>query len=643
MRRLCLAGWLAAALGMVFGIPVVPLAAHEGEQHGFPAATVGGLGPVALGEDAKRYLDVQTGEVGLRTIETLVNCFGIIEALPGKVHWITTRFAGRMLRVFVNAGEEVREGDRLALAESRQIGNPPPQVDIVSTLTGTVTERNVVVGQPFEPSSVLFRIMELSTILVKCQVYEMDIAGVTLGQRVYVYPETFGGQQRFEGMVRTIGGQLDERTRTLPVWVDIVNKDLALRPGMRARVEIIAGESRNVVAAPVESLLGESGNFFVFLDRGLDYAGQPIGLGRRDNRYVEVTQGLFPGDRVVTQGGYQIQFAAAASPSKGSAPIPKKAASAPGVSSGTVGVVKKTAARGVTLSALAQQNLGLRIAEVKVGTIDQVVTNFGDIEAIPEAVNHISTRTFGNVIQVLVNEGDSVKEHQLLAVIESRQVGNPPPRIEARATQSGIVTERHVFTGEPVEADKILFTLVDLSSVLVKAHVYEVDMIRLRLGQSARVSTQAYPGETFTGVVERIGGQIEEETRTLPVWIRVENLSLKLRPHMRARVSLVVGEAVRGIMIPREAVLEAGEQFFVFVREGLFFKRQVVALGPGDDRSIEVIQGLFPGDKVVVEGNHSLQFATNSPLLPSVLPMSSSSVKRAGPLGNQGKYPYGYK
>lgn len=630
-----LASWVAIALGVVLSIHAGVVVAHEGEQHGSPAATVGGLGPVALTEEATRSLGVKVEEVSLRTIETLVRCFGVVEALPGKVHWITTRFAGRMLQVFVNAGEEVREGDRLALAESRQIGNPPPQVDIVSTLTGTVTERNVVVGQPFEPSSVLFRIMELSTVLVQCHVYETDIGGVALGQRVYIYPEAFGGQQRFEGIVRTIGGQLDERTRTLPVWVAIPNTDLALRPGMRARVEIVIGESRNVVAAPLGSLLGEAGNYFVFLDRGRDFIGQPIGLGRRDDRYVEVTQGLFPGDRVVTEGGYQIQFAAAAapaSPAKGFASPPQKIEPVPASSAATTGVAERPAARGVTLSALAQQNLGLRTADVEVGTVDHIVTSFGNIEAIPEAVHHISTRTSGNIIQVLVNEGDTVEDDQLLAVIESRQVGNPPPRIEAHATRNGIVTERHVFTGEAVEADKTLFTLVDLSNVLVKAHVYEADTARVRLGQAARVSTQAYPGETFTGVVERIGGQIDEDTRTLPVWIRVENPALKLRPHMRARVSLIAGEAARGITIPRAAVLEGAEQPVVYVQEGQFFKRQVVTLGSSDDRSVEVVQGLLPGDQVVVEGNRSLQFATNSPAPPNTAATSSDSG--ASPAGS---------
>lgn len=618
IRRVLLAGGVAVMLWVSLNPPEVSVEAHEGEQHGSPAATVGGLGPVTLGEDAKRNLGVKVEEVGLRTINTLVHCFGIVEPLPDKVSWITTRFAGRMLQVFVNAGEKVQEGDRLARAESRQIGNPPPQVDIVSTLTGTVTERNVVAGQPFEPSSILFRIMELSTVFVKCHVYETDIGRVAVGQRVTIYPEAFGGKRRVEGTVRTIGGQLDERTRTLPVWVAISNKDLVLQPGMRTQVEIVVGQSRNVVAAPLTSVLGEAGNYFVFLDRGRDYVGQPIGLGRRDDRYVEVVQGLFPGDRVVTQGGYQIQFAATTSPLSRTASIPKKTDPASGGSSGTRDMAEGTPARGVTLSALAQRNLGLRTVEVDIGTIDQIMTSFGHVEANPEAVYQISTRTSGNVIKVLVNEGEAVEEHELLAVIESRKVGNPPPHIQVYATRSGIVTDRHVFMGEPVEADKTLFTLIDLLNVLVKAHVYEADTTRVRLGQEARVYTQAYPGEAFVGVVERIGGQIEEETRTLPVWIRVKNPALRLRPYMRARIALISGKAVQGIAIPREAVLEeSAEGPFVFVQEGEFFKLQLVTLGSRDDRSVEIIQGLLPGDQVVVEGNRSLEFATNSLTPPS--------------------------
>jgi multidrug efflux pump subunit AcrA (membrane-fusion protein) len=89
---------------------------------------------------------------------------------------------------------------------------------------------------------------------------------------------------------------------------------------------------------------------------------------------------------------------------------------------------------------------------------------------------------------------------------------------------------------------------------------------------------------------------------------------------MRARISLIAGEAARGIVIPREAVLEGAEQSVVYVQEGGSFTRQVVTLGPSDDRSVEVVQGLLPGDQVVVEGNRALQFATNSPPPPSASP-----------------------
>ncbi len=311
--------------GWIFGVLILLLApewgwAHGGEQHGEPSPMGGGTfgGPVKLSEEAKKNLGLETEEADLRTIETFVKCFGVVEPIPTQVQLVTTRISGRVLQVFANMGDAVEEGKLLAKMESRQIGDPPPQVEIKAPAAGVITEHHVFAGEPIEPDKVLFKIMNLAALYVKCHIYEADLAQIKLQQKVRVYVESFPGKS-FEGVVEILGGQLEEETRTLPVWIRVGNPDSGLLPNMRAEGHLITGEVTNAVAVPRAAVLGDAGNYFVFLEKGEFYVRQPVVLGVRDDRYAEIKEGLLPGDRAVTQGNYQLQFAPAYSGETGTA------------------------------------------------------------------------------------------------------------------------------------------------------------------------------------------------------------------------------------------------------------------------------------------------------------------------------------
>lgn len=301
--------------------------AHEGEQHGTPAPTAGGYGgPVRLTEQAKKNLGLTTEEANLRTIETFVKCFGVVEAVPDKVNFISVRSSGRVTKVQVNQGDTVKDGDPLAEVESRQIGDPPPTIPVKATLAGIITDRHVFVGEPVEPDKVLFKIADLSKVQVKCHVYEADIGKVKLGQKARFYFEAYPDKP-FEGVVEFLGGELEEETRSLPIWCRLDNLDLALRPNMRAEVRLITGASDESLAVPVQAVLGEAGGLFVYVESGNVFEPRHVHAGKRDDRYVEILEGLLPGDVVVTQGNYQLQFATSvpAPEAKKPTPEPKKA------------------------------------------------------------------------------------------------------------------------------------------------------------------------------------------------------------------------------------------------------------------------------------------------------------------------------
>jgi hypothetical protein len=205
----------------------------------------------------------------------------------------------------------------------------------------------------------------------------------------------------------------------------------------------------------------------------------------------------------------------------------------------------------------------------------------------------------------------------------------------------GIVTDLHVRPGANVEPDAHLMEIVDLSEVYAEGRVFEGQIARVKTGQKVRVYVESFPKHVFTGTVDLVSGSLDPQTRTLKVMARVENLEWKLRPTMRARMHVVEAEAESAVTIPHSAVLGDAGHYFVFVQsdtDELVYEKKPVVLGLKDDRHFEVIEGVFPTDKVVVDGNYQLQYVTAR--RPAATPATSgdgtNAVAAAGGPGEHG-------
>lgn len=270
----------------------------------------------------------------------------------------------------------------------------------------------------------------------------------------------------------------------------------------------------------------------------------------------------------------------------------------------------------VLITAEAKKNLALEVAEAQVRTLDKTVTLIGQIEGIPNRSAAITSRISGRVVGLLVTEGQQVKKGQALVEVESRQPGEPPPRVKYTSPIDGVVTDRHAILGDTVEPDKHLLEVMDLNEVYAEGRIYEGQVPWIKIGQKARVLVESYPDKLFNGTVELMGGALDAESRTLKVWIRIPNEDGLLRPNMRATLNIVTGEAESVVAVPKSAVLGESGQFFVFVQSDtndLEFERRTVVTGITDDQFIEAIEGVYPSDKVVTVGNYQLQYVTPKP------------------------------
>jgi Cu(I)/Ag(I) efflux system membrane fusion protein len=187
------------------------------------------------------------------------------------------------------------------------------------------------------------------------------------------------------------------------------------------------------------------------------------------------------------------------------------------------------------------------------------------------------------------------------------------PQIELPiySTVSGVVTDRKVTQGQYVNAGEVLFTVTDLSTIWVRADVYQPDLPSVHTGQPVEITSDSLPGTTLHGRVEFLDTSINPQTRTASARIQVPNPNMRLRPGMFVQVKFAAPVGQDILAIPRSAVLDTGTRKIVYVAKGNgeFEGRQVQLGIPGNDY-YPVLAGLKEGELIVSQGSFLIDSQT---------------------------------
>ena len=317
----------------------------------------------------------------------------------------------------------------------------------------------------------------------------------------------------------------------------------------------------------------------------------------------------------------------------------------------------------IFIPAATRQLIGVRTAPVSYAPLAQEIRAVGTVEYDERKLTKVNLRVSGWIEQVFINAiGQSVRAGQpmltlyspdllatqdeyLLALKAQAQLEDSPlaearqdaaalvasarerlrlwnlndeqiAAVERRgkaervltvyAPSSGIVLKRQALPGNYVEPGTTLYELADLSTVWIYGDIYESEITSVRLDQTAEVTFEAYPGETFRGKVAYIYPYLNEATRTVRVRMEFANPHLKLKPGMYGNVMLHV-DAGRRLVVPKEAVLDSGLRQLVFLDLGQgVYQPYPVKLGRRSQDYVEVLEGIKEGDRVVTSANFLL-------------------------------------
>ena len=164
---------------------------------------------------------------------------------------------------------------------------------------------------------------------------------------------------------------------------------------------------------------------------------------------------------------------------------------------------------------------------------------------------------------------------------------NAPSTTALRAPFAGVIIHMAAAPGDVVESGAELFSLANLSTVYVQAQVYEKDLGQVRVGQTASITVDSYPGEHFTGRVASISDLIDTQTRTAAVRCQVANPGGRLKLDMLATVQFPASTKRATLSVPSDAVQTVDGKSVVFIRSSpsRFSVRQVETGGMSEGRT----------------------------------------------------------
>jgi membrane fusion protein, heavy metal efflux system len=179
---------------------------------------------------------------------------------------------------------------------------------ITAPISGTIVAVHKTVGEQVNIGEAVFEIIDLDTVWVEAPIFESDLPKLEkLSQAIFT--TTANPAKEHTGKVVNVGAVVDEKTRTATVTFAVPNSDKTLKIGMQANVRLDASETLESIIIPKEAVLDHEGKKIVYvLLSGEEFQRREVTLGDEYGDRVAILSGLEAGERVVTQGAYQLKL-----------------------------------------------------------------------------------------------------------------------------------------------------------------------------------------------------------------------------------------------------------------------------------------------------------------------------------------------
>jgi cobalt-zinc-cadmium efflux system membrane fusion protein len=241
----------------------------------------------------------------------------------------------------------------------------------------------------------------------------------------------------------------------------------------------------------------------------------------------------------------------------------------------------------VELDEKAALAAGIEIGTAGPAPIREVLPLYGSVHANAERVRGITARYPGVITSITKAVGDSVKQGEVMATVESDESLRT---YNVVATLSGVVTERKANPGEKA-GDTPLFVVADLSTVWVELSLFPRDLSKVRVGQPARIKSSD-GGMSADGKIAYIASLGQSTSQTLAARVLLDNRDRRWAPGLYVTGEVGLSEKAVPVAVKSSALQTVENRSVIFVLEGDGFQAMPVEIGRSDGEYTEIVSGL---------------------------------------------------
>lgn len=197
------------------------------------------------------------------------------------------------------------------------------------------------------------------------------------------------------------------------------------------------------------------------------------------------------------------------------------------------------------------------------------------------------------------------------AIILLKQAELSLKRTLIRSPFDGIIADLQISKGQTVNTAQTLLRIVNLKTLYLRGYALESEIQYLRKGTNVRIRFDSFPEQFFYGEIESISPEIDEQSKTVTVYVKIDNKDNLFLPGMHAEIDLEHKVFENVIKVPRDAVLTRQDRYLVFTVKDIQGRTGTanwvyVEVGNQNDEEIEIKSGIQEGDLVVIEGHMTL-------------------------------------
>ena len=168
---------------------------------------------------------------------------------------------------------------------------------IKAPISGAISDKSVNIGQMASQGTAIAKVNDISSVYATIQIPQDKINNVKIGQAATITVE--GSDKTYNGVVQNIDLSADATARVFNCKIKIDNSDKTLYPGVYAKAELISSEKIQVISVPINALVGNEGDYSVFINDNGIAKKQKVTIGETDENNVEITSGINDGDEII--------------------------------------------------------------------------------------------------------------------------------------------------------------------------------------------------------------------------------------------------------------------------------------------------------------------------------------------------------